>query len=187
MGLDVNEFTGKLDEHFICGICLDVLDEPFNTPCGHVFCRDCIFKSLETNNFCPLDRKLLEKKHLSPAHSISGLIGNLQVKCQFSDNGCKHLCPRNNLSTHVKSCRFKPSTQTVCYGCRQKIPVKDQKTHACKFLLKQEISSLKETLVKLTDDLGKKEFHLHHIFHVVCAYLLSFQANVYCLLSKKNR
>ena len=38
MGLDSNQFAETVDENFICGICLNVLEDPVTTPCEHTFC-----------------------------------------------------------------------------------------------------------------------------------------------------
>jgi len=40
-----------------CPICMDVFEEPLQTPCRHMFCSECIRASLERNPTCPTCRK----------------------------------------------------------------------------------------------------------------------------------
>ena len=43
----------------ICAICRDPLHDPRETPCGHLFCNDCIRHALSSSDHCPLCRTLL--------------------------------------------------------------------------------------------------------------------------------
>ncbi|GJZ81261.1 lon peptidase N-terminal domain and RING finger protein 1-like protein [Tanacetum coccineum] len=44
---------------FDCTLCLKLLYEPITTPCGHTFCRSCLFQSMDRGNRCPLCRTVL--------------------------------------------------------------------------------------------------------------------------------
>lgn len=46
-------------DDFDCTLCLKLLYEPITTPCGHTFCRSCIFQSMDRGNRCPLCRTVL--------------------------------------------------------------------------------------------------------------------------------
>ena len=51
-----------MDESTNCVICLDHLpNETGVSDCGHIFCKTCISKWLETHSFCPLCRKELSR------------------------------------------------------------------------------------------------------------------------------
>ena len=41
------------DTELLCPICLDIMNEPYITTCGHSFCHSCIIKSLEQAPKCP--------------------------------------------------------------------------------------------------------------------------------------
>ncbi|KAG9129527.1 hypothetical protein Leryth_013105 [Lithospermum erythrorhizon] len=46
-------------DDFDCTVCLKLLCEPVTTPCGHSFCRSCLFQSMDRGNRCPLCRTVL--------------------------------------------------------------------------------------------------------------------------------
>ncbi|GMH31541.1 hypothetical protein Nepgr_033385 [Nepenthes gracilis] len=46
-------------DDFDCTLCLKLLYDPVTTPCGHSFCRSCLFQSMDRSNKCPLCRTVL--------------------------------------------------------------------------------------------------------------------------------
>ncbi|PPD92812.1 hypothetical protein GOBAR_DD10244 [Gossypium barbadense] len=46
-------------DDFDCTLCLKLLYEPITTPCGHSFCRSCLFQTMDRSNKCPLCRTVL--------------------------------------------------------------------------------------------------------------------------------
>ncbi|KAL4184494.1 hypothetical protein AMTRI_Chr10g1290 [Amborella trichopoda] len=46
-------------DDFECTLCLKLLYEPVTTPCGHSFCRPCLFRSMDHGNKCPMCRTVL--------------------------------------------------------------------------------------------------------------------------------
>ncbi|CAL8158841.1 unnamed protein product [Prunus armeniaca] len=59
-------FTGRRShrkaersDDFDCTLCLKLLYEPVTTPCGHSFCRSCLFQATDRGNKCPLCRTVL--------------------------------------------------------------------------------------------------------------------------------
>ncbi|VVA36208.1 PREDICTED: LON peptidase N-terminal domain and [Prunus dulcis] len=46
-------------DDFDCTLCLKLLYEPVTTPCGHSFCRSCLFQAMDRGNKCPLCRTVL--------------------------------------------------------------------------------------------------------------------------------
>lgn len=53
-----------------CPICLDAIidSRPMSTICGHVFCVDCITKSIEQNKKCPICLAKLTKSQVHPLY-----------------------------------------------------------------------------------------------------------------------
>ncbi|KAK7281788.1 hypothetical protein RIF29_10065 [Crotalaria pallida] len=47
------------NDDFDCTLCLKLLYEPVTTPCGHSFCRSCLFRTMDCGNRCPLCRTVL--------------------------------------------------------------------------------------------------------------------------------
>ncbi|KAB2073380.1 hypothetical protein ERO13_A07G070500v2 [Gossypium hirsutum] len=46
-------------DDFDCTLCLKLLYDPITTPCGHSFCRSCLFQTMDRSNKCPLCRTVL--------------------------------------------------------------------------------------------------------------------------------
>lgn len=42
MGFPVEQFVKPPHAEFVCGICNDVLSQPVETACGHLFCSECL-------------------------------------------------------------------------------------------------------------------------------------------------
>eukprot|EP00494_Astrolonche_serrata_P022815 UN23072 len=52
-----------------CSICLELYEEPMQTPCRHIFCRECIVAFLETKNECPYCRAVVTPGQLKKPKS----------------------------------------------------------------------------------------------------------------------
>ncbi|KAF6171774.1 hypothetical protein GIB67_007295 [Kingdonia uniflora] len=65
-------------DEFDCTLCYKLLYEPITTPCGHSFCRSCLFQSMDHGNKCPMCRTVL---FISPkTYSISVTLNNIIEK-----------------------------------------------------------------------------------------------------------
>ncbi|KAJ6418432.1 hypothetical protein OIU84_001740 [Salix udensis] len=77
LGSMMSKSFGKPErsDEFDCTLCLKLLFEPITTPCGHSFCRSCLFQSMDRGNKCPLCRTVL---FISPRTcSISVTLNNI--------------------------------------------------------------------------------------------------------------
>ena len=50
---DISKVCKKINEKITCPICISDFDEGIVTTCNHKFCKDCLYKWLETNIKCP--------------------------------------------------------------------------------------------------------------------------------------
>lgn len=83
MGIHQWKFSDRVDPNLICSVCREVFENPVRTPCGHVFCRQCVSEWLSFgNDNCPECRKVLKEIDVSPDRIIASLIGNLVVHCR---------------------------------------------------------------------------------------------------------
>uniref|UniRef100_A0A8C5DG69 Uncharacterized protein n=1 Tax=Gouania willdenowi TaxID=441366 RepID=A0A8C5DG69_GOUWI len=56
--------NGMSEHHFLCSICLEVLNDPVTTPCGHNFCKTCISTCWDTSTTskCPVCNQVFSTK-----------------------------------------------------------------------------------------------------------------------------
>uniref|UniRef100_A0A182SEY9 RING-type E3 ubiquitin transferase n=1 Tax=Anopheles maculatus TaxID=74869 RepID=A0A182SEY9_9DIPT len=119
----------RLDD-ILCAVCQSVLNEPVFLPCQHLFCRNCIRGTIETNNlYCPCCRKRFGtwyrnasranelvheqlwqaiqsqfREHLdedTPSGSSKGSTGH-QVKPQYSEPPTIHLANPGEIQKEYK-------------------------------------------------------------------------------------
>ncbi|KAH9302985.1 hypothetical protein KI387_014568, partial [Taxus chinensis] len=65
-------------DDFDCTLCLKMLYDPVTTPCGHSFCRSCLFQCMDHGNKCPMCRTVLL---LSPrTYPLSVTLNNIIQK-----------------------------------------------------------------------------------------------------------
>ena len=94
----------------MCSICLGVVaDQSSETPCGHLFCTECIRSSLRRNPQCPLDKKPLQVGQLRSIREhnlpIRRIWGGIKVKCRFSEHGeCPWTGALCDASAHEARC-----------------------------------------------------------------------------------
>ncbi|CAG2168861.1 unnamed protein product, partial [Oppiella nova] len=106
-----DRFVGLSPAHIqelSCSICLNIFRDPVVTPCCHqTFCRDCLIEWLKGNTVCPYDRKTLNANELyKPRRVFEDKLSKLEIKCQFSNNGCPSVVPLDQLPQHVNSCPY---------------------------------------------------------------------------------
>ena len=69
-------------EELKCPICLELVSDPVQTSCGHLFCGKCI----EGIKQCPIDRELFTT---TPDHFNKRRVRNFKVKCRNKGRGCQ--------------------------------------------------------------------------------------------------
>ncbi|ESO84941.1 hypothetical protein LOTGIDRAFT_131348 [Lottia gigantea] len=109
---DVEKFVPQPDQELICCICTNVLDEPMESPCRHVFCKICIETWLNNRSTCPTCRFTVTNGDLKPVLPlVRNMLNKLTLICDFSDNGCKDLVLLEKYQNHIKACDYE---KVVC-------------------------------------------------------------------------
>ena len=91
----------RLLEELKCPICLELVSDPVQTSCGHLFCGECI-KRVCT---CPVDRRYFTK---TPDHFNNRRLGDFKVKCPNCDKGCPWQGELRAAKEHTSDvCHFK--------------------------------------------------------------------------------
>ena len=87
----------SLVERYLCPICQEILHEPVQTSCGHLFCGRCLKKVRSKN--CPSCRAEFEEEPRRDKFNERE-IRNLTVKCQNSSRGCVWVGELGNVESH---------------------------------------------------------------------------------------
>ncbi len=71
------------EEKFLCSVCLDVFTEPVSTPCGHNFCRACIYKYWDSRDICqcPFCKRIFSAR---PELQVNSVLSELAAEFKSS-------------------------------------------------------------------------------------------------------
>jgi len=113
MGVEKKFFVHpeRISSQLLCLICLDVLENPVQTPCEHLFCDADIREWLKSKNTCPADQSRVNQNQIKTASRIVlNMLGELERFCKNKEKGCIWSGPSDRLQTHLKShCSFEQS------------------------------------------------------------------------------
>ena len=102
------EETKKNLEALECPVCSEIVLEPVQTSCGHLFCKKCV----EGVTRCPACR---EQFTSVPDHFNNRRVQFLRVKCPFTTNGCKWVGDLGDVGDHEADwCDLKPKLCPYC-------------------------------------------------------------------------
>ncbi|XP_029996824.1 E3 ubiquitin-protein ligase TRIM39-like [Sphaeramia orbicularis] len=79
----------RSEDQFLCSICLDVFTDPVTTPCGHNFCKSCIFEYWRVNvpYKCPMCKEVFNlKPQLKINTFISEMVAQFRHEAQDEPN-----------------------------------------------------------------------------------------------------
>ncbi|KAH8275928.1 hypothetical protein KR044_013304 [Drosophila immigrans] len=132
------------DSRYECAICIDWLNEPVLTSCGHRFCKSCLSDWLQNHNqCCPLDNKQLSaEQDIFPDNYTRREIEQLKHKCPNSPHGCAVIASPIELHRHLPSCPFRRQQQSQ-QPAEEKCPFVSIK---CDFVGRPETNQLEEHL-----------------------------------------
>ncbi|XP_017156054.1 TNF receptor-associated factor 6 [Drosophila miranda] len=132
-----------LDSRYECAICIDWLNEPVLTSCGHRFCKRCLTDWLQNHNqCCPLDNKQLSaEQDIFPDNYTRREIEQLKHKCPNSPLGCALVASPIEVHRHLPSCPYRRQPQPE--QLEEKCPFAKIK---CDFVGRPETNQLEEHL-----------------------------------------
>jgi len=187
--LDVDYFFEK-DKNsvkdYICFLCKGVYFEPYVDRCGHIFCKECIFKYLSKYCECPISKEKQIINDLTFIGLLSDLLNSKQINCKNKKNECpwtgtlpefeNHVnihcekeevscdnkgCPeklfRSNLNSHLPDCEYR---MIKCEYCLLDIAFKELSSHhenCPKFIIPCE-QNCKENIIREDMENHKKNF-----------------------------
>ena len=170
-------FTEPVPEDLICAVCHELLKETQQTPCGHLFCKQCLEK-VESNSGnrleypynpfrsaysyklehikCPTCRAACTEGVFNDRNT-DRKVKNLQVAC--TNGSCEWKGSFCELDDHktgrgCKGCEYEPVPCTL--GCGKKIVRKDLEGH------KQRVCTLRPAVCKYCQWLGTYLALLNH-------------------------
>jgi len=133
--MEIGKFLQPPDPNLLCVICHEVMSVPQRTPCGHVFCKNCIIDWLSMDKTsCVTCRSPLLFADLQLDRVLASIIGNL--KCRCPNRSCPWRGKYSRRHTHVKEC----AEELICcphsqFGCSFKNKRRHLATHlvTCKY------------------------------------------------------
>eukprot|EP00742_Colponemidia_sp_Colp-10_P001457 GILJ01001567.1.p1 GENE.GILJ01001567.1~~GILJ01001567.1.p1 ORF type:complete len:262 (-),score=12.80 GILJ01001567.1:74-859(-) len=159
----------KEKDKWSCPICHDVVEDAVETPCEHLFCKQCI--SSVKNGCCPSCRATFSTQQIKPPHRIiRERLAELQMLCRRHSMGCEAIfdvasaavlkhesecpyvevpCPstgchvrflRSDFANHLDRCEF---VVNLCERCQTEVRRGDLKDHDCIKSLRKELNALK--------------------------------------------
>ena len=173
-GYEDERFEHTVSETLHCIICTNVIKDPVMCQRNeHLFCRACITIHLMNFHTCPTCMEPLTVKTLRQARTVSNLLSELKIRCEFFDRGCGKFVQLGDLERHVADCGFAPA---VCSneGCQLEVNKQDLlhhettvcelrrvKCHSCNDIrremdtVKDNLAAMNEKLKRVGETLGK--------------------------------
>ena len=167
-GYEDERFQHPVGRGFHCCICTNVIKDPVMcSPNEHLFCRVCITQHLKNSKTCPTCREPLTVETLKQAsRTVTNLLYELKIRCQFFDRGCTRFVELENLESHEADCGFAPA---VCSneGCQLEVNKQDllhHETAVCEQRrvvchscndIRREMDTVKVSLAAMNEKLGK--------------------------------
>lgn len=94
------------DARYECAICMNWLDEPVLTSCGHRFCKTCLDVWLRDNRqWCPMDNeRITGDQDVFPDNFTRREIEQIKLKCPNAKLGCELIASPLEVERHRYNC-----------------------------------------------------------------------------------
>ncbi|XP_068731080.1 TNF receptor-associated factor 3-like [Montipora capricornis] len=125
---DRTQFVDRLDDRLTCPICERAFNEPWQTSCGHRFCKNCL-DGLEGPDIirCPVDGEELQRDGFFRDKCCEREVLNLPCFCPYKGRGCEWRGELRYQKAHETSCQY---GDAQCQACGETIQRKDLQEHA---------------------------------------------------------
>ncbi|XP_068731492.1 TNF receptor-associated factor 3-like [Montipora capricornis] len=125
-------FVNNPDERLTCPICKTVFNEPWQTSCGHRFCKLCL-ESLfrRTKLRCPVDGNQISQEESFHDKCCEREILDLQCSCQYKDRNCDWKGEFRNLKAHETCCQYGDVQCLACSETMERRRLKDHASNSC--------------------------------------------------------
>ncbi|PFX22552.1 TNF receptor-associated factor 3-like [Stylophora pistillata] len=121
------KFVDKVDKRLKCPICNRVFDEPWQTSCGHRFCKDCLEHLLgQENPGCTIDGESISRQQSLRDKCCEREVLNLQCFCRFNKKGCEWKGELRHLHAHEDSCQH---GAVKCQACGDNVERRHLEAH----------------------------------------------------------
>src|ERR1700761_1119345 len=170
MGYDSSRFTAELSEELLCSICSEVLTDAITTACELLFCRQCIMDWLSVNRTCPIDRLYITGRNIRAApRVIRNLLGKLDIRCDYVEDGCQTIVSLESLEKHVNDCFYNPKKRLICQkGCEKWMTREELKSHNCWNDIRKDMLTQQQSLL----DLKRQRTALIFLIILLIVYIL---------------
>ncbi|XP_042539839.1 E3 ubiquitin-protein ligase TRIM31 [Dipodomys spectabilis] len=122
------QLTSNLQDEVICSICMDTLQEPVTTDCGHTFCLRCISQVGSSSDEllkCPLCQKFVQRSTIRPNWLVVNLVERIQAidPSEIQPEEREMRCPKHGEKIHYFC---EQDGEFLCVVCRDS---KDHRSH----------------------------------------------------------
>lgn len=126
------KFVDGLDERLKCPICKSIFDEPWQTSCGHRFCRNCLELLFGSENpRCPVDNEPLSISQSFRDKCCEREVLDVHCFCRFNEKGCDWKGEFRRLELHEGSCQYGDMKCQACCETMERRHLKAHREHDC--------------------------------------------------------
>ncbi|KPP71213.1 TNF receptor-associated factor 5-like [Scleropages formosus] len=186
------KFVEKLEDQYVCPTCGQVVLNPHQTGCGHIFCYQCIqgFLDSDITPKCPIDDSFIKANEVFQDNCCKREIANLEIYCTNAPN-CSSKVTLCRLQDHLKICQYE-SVQCPNSGCSETLFRKDVGDHLdsqCRYRLEPCPYCRKHYAVihLMIDDLQHSLVLKHHEFQERTSLAGSLENQVKPLVQEMTR
>ncbi|CAH3034357.1 unnamed protein product [Pocillopora meandrina] len=122
--------NSAVDSRYLCLLCKNILKDPVQTGCGHVYCTSCIprLKRDDGTYICLVDKTPFAADQIFPDNFMKREVLSLVVTCPNSPDGCKWKGEVRYIEKHRSTC---PEEKENCSNrnCQERVKRSDLQRH----------------------------------------------------------